>query len=368
MKQEHPLKGRGASLSPANRFHRLSTGDLGDEDIWWATDVDAPPKTEIRWETPRSALSRNDSPDLPFDRAINPYRGCEHGCAYCFARPTHDYLDLSSGLDFETKLIARRGLDEALRRDLQRPGYMPAPIAVGAATDPYQPVERRLQLTRACLQVLAETRHPFAITTKSPAVLRDLDVIAPAAAAGRAGVLTSITTLDHILSSKLEPRAATPARRLEAITKLTQAGVPVALLISPVIPGVTDHEIEAIMAAGANAGATAVGWSLLRLPGALEAIMTAWLESHTPNKAAKCLSLLRQAGGGAVYDATFGRRMRGRGGYAQSLDMRFQAARRRFGLAARSADEGEGPGFWALDASGFHPDPRQGELFASPTP
>lgn len=359
---------RGTAINPANRFHNHASAPLVDEDVWWETGDDAPPlRTDIREERPRSALSKNDSPDIPFDRALNPYRGCEHGCVYCFARPTHEFLDLSAGLDFETKLIARPGLDAALRKALQRPGYAPAPIAIGTATDPYQPVERRLRLTRACLAVLAETRHPFAITTKSAAIRRDLDLIAPAAAAGRAGVLTSITTLDRRLAAALEPRAATPALRLDAIRALSGAGVPVAILVSPVIPGLTDHEIEAILEAGTQAGGTAAGWSLLRLPGAVQPIMEDWLATHAPNRAAKVLNLLRAASGGdAVYDSTFGRRTRGRGPYAALLDRRFHAARRRLGLAGRAAEEGDGgPDFWgALDASAFTPRPEQGDLFA----
>ncbi len=327
-------KGRGARSNPPVRF----------EPRWVfpePTDEDAIPRaipTEVFEDRSRSILTRNDSPDIPYDTSLNPYRGCEHGCAYCFARPTHAYLSLSPGLDFETKILAKPGAAELLRREIAKARYRPRPIAIGTNTDPYQPVERNLRITRSILEVLRECRHPVAITTKSASVLRDLDLLAPMAEDRLVQVAFSITTLDPALASRLEPRASTPARRLEAMRALSEKGVPVCVLVSPVIPGLTDHEIERILEAGAAAGATAASWILVRLPRELKELFREWLETHAPGRAGRVLARLREAHGGKLYDPTFGIRMRGSGPYVAMLDRRFEVACRRLGLSRRALD------------------------------
>jgi DNA repair photolyase len=284
-------------------------------------------------DSSRSVIVRNTSPDIPFDRSINPYRGCEHGCVYCYARPTHAYLGLSPGLDFETKLLAKLDAASLLERELARPGYACQPIALGTNTDPYQPVERRLRITRGVLEVLARCRHPLTVVTKSAAVVRDLYLLGPMARHDLARVAISVTTLDGELARRLEPRAAAPGRRLQAISELSEAGVPTAVMVAPIIPALTDHEIERIMEAAAGAGATSAGYVLLRLPHEVKELFAGWLEAHAPGRAEHVLSLVRQCRGGRLYDATFGRRMRGEGAYAQLIEGRFAAARQRFGLA-----------------------------------
>jgi DNA repair photolyase len=328
-------KGRGATFNPKVRFEST---DLDPFDDGWgslarARADDPPPRTEVTPDASRSVLVRNTSPDIPFDRSINPYRGCEHGCVYCYARPTHAYLGLSPGLDFETKLIAKFDAASLLERELARPGYECQPIALGTNTDPYQPVERRLRITRGVLEVLARCRHPLTIVTKSAAVVRDLDLLAPMARHDLARVAISVTTLDGDLARRLEPRAAAPHRRLQAIRQLSDAGVPTAVMVAPIIPALTDHEIERIMEAGAAAGATSAGYVLLRLPREVKELFAGWLAAHAPGRADHVLSLVRQCRGGRLYDATFGRRMRGEGPYAQLIERRFAAAKRRFGLA-----------------------------------
>jgi DNA repair photolyase len=331
-------KGRGATFNPKVRFEST---DLDPFDDGWgslarARADDPPPRTEVTPDASRSVLVRNTSPDIPFDRSINPYRGCEHGCVYCYARPTHAYLGLSPGLDFETKLIAKFDAASLLERELARPGYECQPIALGTNTDPYQPVERRLRITRGVLEVLARCRHPLTIVTKSAAVVRDLDLLAPMARHDLARVAISVTTLEGDLARRLEPRAAAPYRRLQAIRQLSDAGVPTAVMVAPIIPALTDHEIERIVEAGAAAGATSAGYVLLRLPHEVKELFAGWLAAHAPGRADHVLSLVRQCRGGRLYDATFGRRMRGEGPYAQLIERRFAAAKRRFGLAGGS--------------------------------
>jgi DNA repair photolyase len=277
-------------------------------------------------------IARNQSPDIPFDRSINPYRGCEHGCIYCYARPSHAYLGLSPGLDFETKLFVKHDAAALLERELAAPGYRCAPIALGPNTDPYQPLERRLQITRSVLEVLARCRHPVTIVTKSAAILRDVDLLAPMAADRLAMVFVSVTSLDPELARKLEPRAAAPHRRLQAIEQLSAAGIPVGAMVAPIIPGLTDHQLEAILAAVARAGARHASYVLLRLPYEIKDLFEGWLHAHAPLRAGHVLSLVRACRGGRLNDPAFGRRMRGEGAYAQLIARRFAVARRKHGL------------------------------------
>jgi len=355
MSPSHPTKGRGALGQIEHRYTRRSY--TTDDDGWYADgEPAAPPRTQVSAETARSIISRNDSPDVPFEQSINPYRGCEHGCVYCFARPTHAYLDLSPGLDFETRLIAKTNAAELLRGELARPGYRCRPIAFGTNTDPYQPIEREYRVTRQLLSLLADCRHPFSIVTKNALVERDLDLIAPMAAARRAVVYLSVTTLDNRLAARMEPRASAPHRRIEAIRRLHAAGVPVGVLVAPIIPALNDAELEHILEACREAGASAARFIVLRLPHELKTLFRDWLAAHYPDRAAHVLSLIRQLRGGRDYDARFGSRMRGEGVFAALLQRRFAVAARRLGY-------GELP---ALDCSEFTP-PRppspQGELF-----
>jgi len=347
-------KGRGAVGNTEGRFEtrRIEPADYG----WDAGgEEDAPPRlpTTVTPEKTRTILSRNDSPDIPFDRSINPYKGCEHGCVYCFARPTHSYLGLSPGLDFETKIFSKPDAARLLREELRRPGYRCEVIALGANTDPYQPAERDLSITRGILEVLWEHRHPVGIVTKSSLVLRDLDLIAPMAGQNLAAVFLSITTLDRGLARTMEPRAAAPHRRLETIRALSEAGVPVGVLASPMIPGLNDQELERILEAAAAAGARTAGYILLRLPHEVKEIFAEWLETHYPLKAAHVLSLVRQTHGGKLYESEFGTRMKGRGPYAELLERRFATACRRLGLTRRGGSP--------LDVSHFRLPPRPGD-------
>lgn len=289
-------------------------------------------RTELSWETPRSLITYNRSPDLPFDRSINPYRGCEHGCVYCFARPTHAYLGLSPGLDFETRLVARRGAASVLDRELRAASYRVATLAIGTNTDPYQPVEREAQVMRDCLRVLAAFQHPIGIVTKGTLIERDLDLLAPMAAKGLVRVGISVTTLDETLSRRMEPRAPSPRRRLATIRALSEAGVPVRVMTSPIVPGLTDHEIENLLEAGRDAGADVASWIMLRLPREVSGLWQEWLAEHYPDRAAKIMARLREMHGGKDYDARWGRRMRGEGIYAEMVAARFRAAARRLGL------------------------------------
>ncbi|WP_306151006.1 PA0069 family radical SAM protein [Roseovarius sp. MMSF_3281] len=289
-------------------------------------------RTEVREETPRKIITYNRSPDLPFDRSINPYRGCEHGCIYCFARPSHAWLGLSAGLDFETRLVARPDAPRVLARELRAPRYRVAPIAIGTNTDPYQPVEKTHEVTRACLKVLQRFNHPVAIVTKGSLIERDLDILSDMAGRGLVRVGISLTTLDPRLSRRMEPRAPSPARRLQVIERLAGAGVPVRVMTSPVVPGLTDHEIEALLKAGQGAGATAASWIMLRLPLEVSPLFREWLAAHYPDRAGRVMARVREMHGGQDYSADWGRRMRGSGTYARMIAQRFDLAAKRLGL------------------------------------
>ena len=351
-----PRKGRGAITNPEGRYERHTREAL--DDGWW-TETEAPPlATTVTEDKTRRIISRNASPDISFDRSINPYRGCEHGCIYCFARPTHAFLGLSPGLDFETRLFAKPDAARLLADELRRPGYRPQVLMLGANTDPYQPVERRLQITRGILEVLAACAHPLAIVTKSALVVRDIDLLAPMAARRLVCVGISVTTLDSRLARIMEPRAAAPARRLAAIRALSSAGVPVRVMAAPMIPFVNDHELERILGAAAGEGATAASRVLLRLPWELKELFEEWLQAHFPDRAARVLACIRECHGGSLYQARWGERMRGSGAWAELLGKRFELACRRFGLAAGDAVS-------RLDTTRFRPpaaDPRQGTL------
>lgn len=324
-----PLKGRGALDNPATRYAATHREAI-DED--WAPEDLAPLRTTVAIEQIRRLISRNTSPDIPFDQSVNPYRGCEHGCIYCYARPTHAYLGLSPGLDFESRLYAKPGAADCLRTELSRPGYRPSPIALGANTDPYQPIERTWRITRELLEVLREFRHPVSVTTKSALVERDIDILSEMAHDRLAQVHLSLATLDHALARTLEPRATAPRRRLETIRRLSAAGIPVTVLVAPVIPALTDSEIESVLTEAAAAGATRAGYNLLRLPLELHELFTDWLETHAPLKASRVLGLLAECHGGKVYRADFGLRHSGSGRYADMLRQRFQLSTRRLGL------------------------------------
>jgi len=318
-------KGRGAISNPGNRFEESAVEPLDDG---WGTLseelADLPPlATQLLREKSRTALTYNDSPDLGFDRSINPYRGCEHGCIYCYARPSHAYLGYSPGLDFETKLMFKPDLPALLERELSRPGYTPRPVALGANTDPYQPVERNVTLTRQVLEILERFNHPVTVVTKSALVLRDADILARMAAKNLAQVAISVTTLDAALARKMEPRAASPARRLAAMAELSRLGIPTAVLAAPMIPGLNDAELEKILLAGANAGAKRAGYVLLRLPLEIRALFEEWVARHFPDRARKVLALVRETRGGALNQSAFGQRQTGTGPYAELLQQRF---------------------------------------------
>ncbi|MBO9444941.1 PA0069 family radical SAM protein [Ruegeria sp. R14_0] len=331
----HEIKARGVASNETGRFERFATVACDDG---WAPEEELPPlRTEVREEVARSVITYNRSPDLPFDRSINPYRGCEHGCVYCFARPSHAYLGLSPGLDFETRLIARPNAADVLRKELSAPRYKVATLAMGTNTDPYQPVEKRLEITRECLQVLQAFQHPVAIVTKGTLVERDLDILAPMARLGLVRVGISLTTLNPDLSRRMEPRAPSPARRLAAIRRLTQAGVPVRVMTSPLIPGLTDHELESLLEAGREAGADSASWIMLRLPREVSELWQAWLHEHEPARAEKVMSKLREMHGGRDYDPRWGHRMRGEGEYAELVSKRFRLAVKRLELMTKTA-------------------------------
>jgi len=329
------VRGRGAVSSPAPRFEpRHVVLDDG-----WADDPDFRPPTSVPTtvtpEITRGILAKNDSPDVPFDRSINPYKGCEHGCVYCFARPTHSYLGLSPGLDFEAKIVSKPEAAERLEETLRKPSYRCDVIALGANTDPYQPIERDLRITRSLLEVFEAFRHPVCIVTKSNLVLRDIDLLARLAARRQASVLISITTLDRELARRMEPRAPTPQRRLEAVAALNEAGIPAGVLAAPMIPGLNDVELERILEAAAGAGARGADYVLLRLPIEVKEIFSGWLEAHYPLRAQHVISLVRETHGGKLYDPAFGARMRGTGPYADLLRQRFANACKRLGLQRR---------------------------------
>jgi DNA repair photolyase len=330
-------RGRGATFNPLNRFRREGREAYDDG---WAQPPDeaaadeAPPKlkTTVTVQRSRTIIARNESPDIPFTQSINPYQGCEHGCIYCYARPTHAYLDLSPGLEFETRLFAKPDAAALLRAEIGKPGYVCDPIALGTNTDPYQPIEREWKITRQILEVLAAHEHPFTIVTKSALVERDIDLIAPMAAKNMARVYLSITSLDRELARTLEPRAAAPPRRLQAMRALADAGVPVGVLVAPVIPQLNDRDLEAILEAAAAHGATSAGWILLRLPLEVAPLFRAWLDEHYPLRAAHVMSLVQQLRGGRDNDPDFGSRMRGTGTFADLIAKRFELATKRLGL------------------------------------
>jgi len=331
----HAIKGRGAATRLAHRF--TSDERSAYDDGWGTLEEGAaeaaelqPLATEVRFEDVKSALNGNDSPDISFDRSINPYRGCEHGCIYCFARPTHSYLNLSPGLDFETKLIAKRNIVEVLRTELGRKSYRPNYIAIGTATDCYQPIERELRLTRSVIELLKETRHPFALVTKSSAVERDLDLIAPMAAERLAAVYVTVTTLDGELARKLEPRAAAPQRRLRTIRTLTEAGVPVGVSVAPQIPFVTE-DMEQVLEAAWEAGARSAFYTVVRLPWEVAPLFKEWLALHYPQRADRIMARIHEMRGGKDYDADFATRMKGSGLWADLIHQRFMKATNRLG-------------------------------------
>jgi DNA repair photolyase len=329
-----PIRGRGTLTNRPSRFderQREADGDFVDQSRLYDEPM-APIKTHVTMQPARGIITRNQSPDIPFDRSINPYFGCEHGCVYCFARPTHAYLGLSPGLDFETRLFAKQNAAEVLRRELSARGYTPALIAIGTSTDPYQPIERTLKVTRSLIEVLGEFNHPFGITTKSALVARDIDLLAPIAARGLARVYMSITTLDHDIARRLEPRASSPTRRLSAIKALSEAGIPVGVMVAPIIPAITDCDIESILAAAYEAGARYAGYTVLRLPLEVRDLFLEWLREHFPLRLEHVMSLINQMRGGRDYDATFGKRMHGEGIHAQLIAKRFEIACKRHGI------------------------------------
>ena len=326
-------RGRGAVSNAGGRFEPLQR-EVSD-DGWGSLETLPAFKTETIIEKPKSIITRNDSPDLNFDRSINPYRGCEHGCIYCFARPTHAYMGLSPGLDFESRLFVKEGAAGLLERELARDSYSAKTIAIGTNTDPYQPIERKHRLMRGILEVLAKAQHPVAIVTKSALVVRDIDILAPMAKLGLAKVAISITTLDPILARKLEPRAPTPRKRLDTIKELAKAGIPVSVMVAPVIPGVNDAEIETILTRAQAYGACEAGYVMLRLPLEVKDLFRQWLLEHYPDKLRHVMALVQSTHEGKDYDATFGTRMKGTGPYAWMLGRRFEIAAQKLGLNAR---------------------------------
>jgi DNA repair photolyase len=323
-------RGRGAVTNADGRYERQTRET---EDDGWGSLGETPPfRMEVTIEKAKSIITRNESPDLSFDRSVNPYRGCEHGCSYCFARPTHAYMGLSPGLDFESKLFAKTNAPELLERELAARGYEPRTIAIGTNTDPYQPIEREHRIMRGLLEVLARMNHPVGIVTKSALVTRDIDILAPMAAKGLAKVAISVTTLDRKLSRDMEPRAATPDKRLETIRQLSRAGIPVTVLNAPIIPGINDSEIEQVLEAAKNAGAGEAGYVLLRLPLEVRDIFREWLLDHAPGKLRHVMSLVQSTRGGKDYDASWGQRQTGTGPFAWMVGRRFQLAADRLGF------------------------------------
>ena len=345
-----PHRGRGATGQPPNRFERLAV-TLDDEFV----AEQSGPRTQFFRDAARTIISRNDSPDIPFGASINAYRGCEHGCAYCYARPYHEYLGFSSGLDFESRIMIKPDAPALLRAELSSPKWQPQSLAMSGVTDCYQPAERKLEITRGCLAVLAEFRNPVGIVTKNHLVTRDRDHLASLAAHHAARVYLSITTLDTDLSSRLEPRASRPAHRLAAIRELTDAGIPVGVMVAPIIPGMNEHEIPAIVDAAARAGARFAGYTLLRLPHAVKDVFRTWLETHFPDRVDKVLNRVRDLRGGRLNVSTFGERFRGSGLFADKIARLFEVSARRAGLN-RNRDR--------LSIAAFRrPPPAQMELF-----
>jgi len=323
-------RGRAAGLNFTGRFEPVTRETFDDG---WQTLEELPPfRTEVQVEKPRTIITRNESPDIPFDRSINPYRGCEHGCIYCFARPTHAFMGLSAGLDFEAKLFAKPDAPKLLERELSRPGYKPRIIAIGTNTDPYQPIEKEWRIMRQILDVLDKANHPVSIVTKSALVMRDIDILSRMAARGLAWVGMSVTTLDRKLARTMEPRAATPPRRLEAIRALSEAGIPTAIMMAPIIPGLNDHEIERVLDSGKAAGALEASYVLLRLPLEVSPLFRDWLLRNYPDRYRHVMSLVRSMRGGKDYDAEFGKRMKGAGPYAWQIARRFEMTAKRLEL------------------------------------
>ena len=340
----HPQKGRGALSNPQNRYDPRVREAF--DDGWTIEEEPTPPvPTTILKESTRTIITSNKSPDIPFEYSINPYRGCEHGCIYCYARPTHAYWDLSPGLDFETKIIAKPDAARLLREKLEQPGYQVKPICIGANTDPYQPVESKLGITRSIIEVLAEFKHPFSMITKSSLILRDLDLLAPLAEQKLFSAAVSVTTLDKALKRILEPRAPAGRVRLGAIKALNDAGVRVTLLAAPVIPCVNDHELEEILARSHEAGAVSANYILLRLPLEISGMFRDWLDAHFPERAQKIMSIIRQSRGGKDYRAVFGERMTGTGEFANLIHSRWSIACRKLGYGEQDR--------FALDSSQF---------------
>jgi DNA repair photolyase len=343
--------GRGAKSNASGRYEADRREGFDDG---WTSEDEAAPKlaTTLTPERARKVLTRNDSPDVGFDRSINPYRGCEHGCIYCYARPAHAYMGLSPGLDFESKLFFKPGAGELLAAELSKPGYDCRPVHIGGNTDPYQPVEKKLRVTREVIETLERFSHPFSIITKSALITRDVDVMGRMAGRNLVCAMVSVTTLDRRLARAMEPRAATPERRIEAIARLAEAGVPVGVGFAPVIPGLNDHELEAVLEKAAAAGATSAMYVVLRLPLEIKDLFREWLEAARPDRAQRVMSLVRQMRAGKEYDAQFGVRMKGQGPLADLMRARFIAACRRLGLNERRTE---------LDVTQFRPPPRPGD-------
>jgi DNA repair photolyase len=342
------MHGRGTTHNPSSRFDRL----VYEPDEEFAIDGGSLPDTQVFHDTSRTIITHNDSPDVGFDCSINPYRGCEHGCIYCYARPTHEYLGFSAGLDFESRILAKLAAPLLLRQELSAKAWKPQPLAISGVTDPYQPVERRFRLTRGCLEVLVECRNPVVVITKNHLVTRDTDLLAELAHYNAAAVYLSISTLDGSLAGLLEPRASRPLQRLAAIETLTRAGIPTGVMVAPLIPGLTDHQVPAILKAAAQAGATSAGYTLLRLPHGVADLFEAWLKQHFPDRKEKVLNRIRETRGGQLSDPRYGTRMRGEGEYAGQLSQLFSLARKQAGI--RGAH-------WALCTSAFQK-PRNAQL------
>lgn len=351
------VKGRGAGQNPSGRYekltlHQLEYDEVGEGQLGSAESEEFPKisrHTQWRWDSTRSVINKVDSPDIGFRLSINPYRGCEHGCTYCYARPSHAWLGMSAGLDFETRLLAKKDAAALLRRELALPSYKPQPIAIGFNTDAWQPLERKLGITRSILEVLAECRNPAAVISKSVLILRDKELLARMAERQLVQVAVSVTTLDADLNARMEPRAASPVARLRVIRELSALGIPVTVMVAPIIPGLTDSELEAVLEKAAAAGASGAGYTLLRLPHELQQLFPDWLRHHYPSKADKVLASVARIHGGRLYNPRFFKRMRGEGVEAEMISQRFALARKRFGLDTRLTNHKP------LDASAFRP-------------
>ena len=335
---EQQRKGRGAGINPAGRFEKYKTENFDDgweSDRWESSEEPEPFKTEVTVENAKKIITTNDSPDIGFEQSINPYRGCEHGCIYCYARPSHAYMGMSAGLDFEAKLFAKPNAAMLLRKELAAKKYEVKPIAMGTNTDPYQPIEKQWKITRSIIEVLNETNHPLGLVTKSALVTRDIDLLSEMSKKNLARVAVSITTLDRKLARTMEPRAATPTKRLETIKKLSEAGVPVTVMVAPLIPAVNDHEIERIIDAANANGATGAGFTVVRLPYEVKELFKDWMMRHYPDKYKRTLKLLRSMHGGKDYDSRFFERRKGKGPYAWQLHRRFELATKKYGMGRR---------------------------------